>query len=159
MTAPILAEAPAAAAAAAGVEFAAEKLCILLLLLPPSGWPPAGEWASREQHAAWHLLLETSAVSILESEVGFLRRQFEHLGDVLAGGGDHEADACGTCNPAAAAAAAAGGPNGGGGGGGGEVIEPVGLCGSGHGGRAAAGGDGAAHNHDKGSAAEGGCCH
>ncbi|KAI8471447.1 MAG: Phytochelatin synthase-domain-containing protein [Monoraphidium minutum] len=121
---------------AAGLEFAAEKLTMLLLLQPPSAWAPAAAWAAPSQHAAWAKLLETSAVSILESEVRYLRRQFSHLGEVvLAGGDEHSVEDCGTCTPRR--------PGGDGGGGGGFELM-VGRCGppgAGEGGEA------------------GGCCH
>jgi hypothetical protein len=105
-------------AAAPALDFAAERLCMLLLLQPPSAWAPPEAWADAGQHAQWQRLLETSAVSILESEAKYLRHQFSHLGEVLAGGEEgHAVEECGTCSPpprgggaaAAAAAAAAGG--------------------------------------------------
>ncbi|GBF98758.1 glutathione gamma-glutamylcysteinyltransferase [Raphidocelis subcapitata] len=98
---------------AAGLDFAAERLCMLLLLQPPTAWAPAAAWADAAQHAQWHKLLETSAVSILESEAKYLRHQFFHIGEVLAEGGEHAVEDCGTCTPkrgaADAAADAAGG--------------------------------------------------
>ena len=149
-------------------DFAAERLCMLLLLQPPDAWAPAEAWADAAQRAQWLKLLETSAVSILESEAAFLRRQFSHLGEVLAGGGDHAVEECGTCTPrrddagGAADGVAAGGGScgggaascgagppaaGGGGGGGGESIG-TGPCGG--------GGGGAAHKHAPGGGE--GCC-
>ena len=104
MVAPLLASDPRAA----GLDYVAERLCMLLLLQPPSAWAPAAAWADTSQHARWPKLLETSAVSILESEAKYLRHQFSQIGEVLAGGGDHEVEECGTCTPRRPAAAGAG---------------------------------------------------
>lgn len=121
----------AANPSAASLDFASERLCMLLLLQPPDSWAPAGAWADAEQHAQWRRLLETSAVSILESEAKYLRHQFEHIGEVLAGGGEHAVEECGTCTPKPKASCAPGaaapaaevltGPCAGGGGGGKEA--------------------------------------
>jgi hypothetical protein len=96
-------------AAAPAPDFAAERLCMLLLLQPPSAWAPPKAWADPAQHAQWQRLLETSAVSILESEAKYLRHQFSHLGEVLAGGDEaHAVEECGTCSPPARGGAAGG---------------------------------------------------
>jgi hypothetical protein len=111
---------------AARLEFAAERLCMLLLLQPPSAWAPAAAWADPGQHAQWQKLLETSAVSILESEAKYLRHQFSHIGEVIAGGGDHAVEDCGTCTPPKRGGGGGGGAGGGGGGAGEGLGGPCG---------------------------------
>jgi hypothetical protein len=64
-------------------EFLAEKLSMLLMLQPPGA---AAAWVDAEQAAAWQKLLDASSVSIIETEVMYVRQQFDHIGAVAAGG-------------------------------------------------------------------------
>ena len=51
-----------------GEDLLAEKLALLLLLLPPSAWPQ-GAWRDREQQQQWDALLDLSGHSIVAAEV------------------------------------------------------------------------------------------
>jgi hypothetical protein len=104
-------------------SFLSEKLTVLLLLQEPSAWGTAELWADPAQLEAWKHLLDASAVSILDGEVGYLRQQLHHIEDVLqVSGGDGSSSSssgaagCNSCSaslpggssfPAVAAAAMA----------------------------------------------------
>jgi hypothetical protein len=64
-------------------SFLSEKLTVLLLLQEPSAWGAAELWSDPQQLQAWKHLLDASAVSILDGEVGYLRQQLRHIEDVL----------------------------------------------------------------------------
>lgn len=76
-------------------DFLSEKLTMLLLLQVPSAWGHAGAWADHQQHKVWHQLLDSSAVSIMEGEVQYLRQQLLHIEDVLHEGKEASAGARG----------------------------------------------------------------
>lgn len=61
----------------------ADKLAMLLLLQEPSAWGLPSDWALPEQHASWTALLDASAVSIVEGEVQYMRRQLQHIDQVM----------------------------------------------------------------------------
>ena len=61
----------------------ADKLAILLPLQEPSAWGLPSDWALPEQHASWTALLDASAVSIVEGEVQYMRRQLQHIDQVM----------------------------------------------------------------------------
>lgn len=87
-------------------SFLSEKLTVLLLLQEPSAWGTAELWADPAQLEAWKHLLDASAVSILDGEVGYLRQQLHHIEDVLqeSGGGSSSSDGQGAigCNSCSA---------------------------------------------------------
>lgn len=95
-------------------SFLSEKLTVLLLLQEPAAWGAAELWSDPQQHQAWKHLLDASAVSILDGEVGYLRQQLRHIEDVLqiAGTSDSTAGGCNSCSASplvhAAGAAASG---------------------------------------------------
>jgi hypothetical protein len=64
-------------------SYVSEKLTMLLLLQEPSAWGGGDAWREPAQLAAWRALLDASAVSILDGEVGYLRQQLLHIEDVL----------------------------------------------------------------------------
>lgn len=74
-------------------DFLAEKLCMLLLLHPTDRWSAA--WADAAQGEQWQQLLDATAISIVETEVLYLREQLQHIDDVIEGGSLEPA--CGTC--------------------------------------------------------------
>jgi hypothetical protein len=89
-------------------SFLSEKLTVLLLLQEPLAWGAADLWADPQQHEAWKHLLDASAVSILDGEVGYLRQQLHHIEDVLqvtgagsssggSGGSGGSSGGCGSC--------------------------------------------------------------
>lgn len=85
-------------------SFLSEKLTVLLLLQEPSAWGAAELWDDPQQHEAWKHLLDASAVSILDGEVGYLRQQLHHIEDVLqvSGAGSSSSSSissggCGSC--------------------------------------------------------------
>jgi hypothetical protein len=84
-------------------DFLSEKLTMLFLLQVPSAWGPADGWAHHQQHKVWHQLMDSSAVSIVEGEVQYLRQQLLHIEDVLQEGKEAAAGAggvtsVGVCN-------------------------------------------------------------
>lgn len=74
--------------------YLAEKICVLLLLQPPTAWPRA--WPQPEAQKAFDAYLDVSTVSIVEAEVRYLRSQFSHIEDVVRAGNLHET--CGSCH-------------------------------------------------------------
>jgi hypothetical protein len=81
------------------VEFLPEKLAMLLLLREPSSWAPGAAWPDGgELHKQWQQLLDASGVSIVDSEVRYLREQLQHLDEVLAeSSGKEPGSACSNC--------------------------------------------------------------
>jgi hypothetical protein len=82
------------------VEFLPEKLAMLLLLREPSSWAPGAAWPDGgELHKQWQQLLDASGVSIVDSEVRYLREQLQHLDEVLAesSSGNEPGSACSNC--------------------------------------------------------------
>jgi len=70
---------------------------VLLLLQEPAAWGPAELWTDPQQHQAWVHLLDASAVSILDGEVGYLRQQLHHIEDVLQVSGN-TSSSCNSCS-------------------------------------------------------------
>lgn len=91
-------------------SFLSEKLTVLLLLQEPAAWGPAELWVDPQQHQAWIHLLDASAVSILDGEVGYLRQQLHHIEDVLqvSGNTSSSCNSCSSSEPAQGTVAAAG---------------------------------------------------
>jgi hypothetical protein len=77
-------------------EFLPEKLTMLLLLRGSRTWLAEEEWPDADLKQQWQQLVETSMVSIVESEVLYMRQQLQHIDDVLLEKKDAAA-ACDTC--------------------------------------------------------------
>lgn len=90
-------------------EFMTEKVCMLLLMQPAELWGLASAWADPQQAAAWRQLLDASSVSIVETEVAYLRQQLGHVEQMAEDGG---AEAAAAVAALAAAPAEEGGSGG-----------------------------------------------
>eukprot|EP00798_Chlamydomonas_sp_ICE-L_P011084 gene11084-18694_t len=66
-------------------DYLAEKLVLLLLLLPSSAWNTAA-WGSPEAARAWEGLLDIAGHSIVIAEVSYLREQLHHVEEVIQSG-------------------------------------------------------------------------
>lgn len=52
-----------------GESYLAERVTLLLLLLPTSAWPDADAWGSEEAAAQWRALMDLTSYSIVATEV------------------------------------------------------------------------------------------
>ena len=82
-----------------GQDFLPEKLTMLLLLRGSRAWLSDKEWPEGDLKQQWQQLLEASMVSIVESEVMYMRQQLQHIDDVLLEkkNAAEAAAACDTC--------------------------------------------------------------
>lgn len=67
---------------------------MLLLLHPHGSWPRA--WQDEAQHQRWLQLTDVSGVSIVDTEVKYLREQFAQVDTVLQSG--DMTHTCGSCD-------------------------------------------------------------